>query len=50
MENEDDHPNLDHWKQVMEFNVEQAALLLAGIDPFETETLEEAKQYYDYTA
>ena len=44
MEYEDDLPSLVHWKQVMEFTVEQAALLLAGIDPFETETLIEAKQ------
>jgi hypothetical protein len=44
MEHEDDLPNLDHWKQVMEFTVEQAALLLAGIDPFEIESLQEAKQ------
>lgn len=44
MEYEDDLPNLDHWKQVMEFTVEQAALLLAGLDPFEIESLQEAKQ------
>lgn len=35
-------PNLDHWKSVMEFTVEQAALLMAGIDPFDA-TLEEVK-------
>lgn len=28
-------PDLTHWKTVMEFTVEQAALLIAGIDPFE---------------
>jgi hypothetical protein len=44
MDCQDDLPNLDHWKQVMEFNIEQAALLLAGIDPLETESLLEAKQ------
>jgi hypothetical protein len=43
MDEHDDLPNLDHWKQVMEFTVEQAALLLAGIDPLETESLGEAK-------
>ncbi|SHL26292.1 hypothetical protein [Halomonas caseinilytica] len=28
-------PDLTHWKTVMEFTVEQAALLVAGIDPFD---------------
>ncbi|MCE4058343.1 hypothetical protein [Pseudomonas sp. Au-Pse12] len=37
-------PNLDHWKAVMEFTVEQAALLLAMIDPFDCETLAQAKR------
>jgi len=32
----DDIPDLTHWKQVMEFTIEQAALLIAGIDPLET--------------
>lgn len=32
----DQLPNLDHWKAVMEFSVEQAALLMAGFDPLET--------------
>lgn len=35
MENVEDLPNLDHWKTVMEFTVEQAALLMAGFDPFD---------------
>lgn len=43
MEYEDDLPDLSHWKQVMEFTVEQAALLMASIDPFDTASLEEAK-------
>lgn len=30
-----DLPDLTHWKTVQEFNIEQAALLLAGIDPYE---------------
>lgn len=33
--NDDTPPDLTHWKTVMEFTVEQAALLVAGIDPFE---------------
>ncbi|MEB0149948.1 hypothetical protein [Pseudomonas sp. CCC2.2] len=36
-------PNLDHWKPVMEFTAEQAALLLAMIDPFDA-TLDSAKR------
>ena len=28
-------PDLTHWKTVQEFNIIQAALLLAGIDPFD---------------
>ncbi|ELY4004197.1 hypothetical protein ACOZZ4_004255 [Cronobacter dublinensis] len=28
-------PDLSHWKTVQEFSLEQAALLLAGIDPYE---------------
>jgi len=42
MEETDDLPNLDHWKTVMEFTVERASLLMAGIDPFET-SLDEAR-------
>ncbi|HCD9747661.1 hypothetical protein ABL975_04905 [Pseudomonas aeruginosa] len=38
----DDLPDLTHWKTVMEFTIEQAALLMAGLDPFDT-TLGEAK-------
>jgi hypothetical protein len=34
MDNED-NPDLTHWKTVMEFSVEQAALLVSGIDPLE---------------
>jgi hypothetical protein len=37
-------PNLDHWKSVMEFTAEQAALLLAMIDPLEA-TLEGARRH-----
>lgn len=36
-------PNLDHWKSVMEFSIEQAALLLAMIDPFDCDNLHQAK-------
>lgn len=42
MSNTEDVPDLMHWKTVMEFTVEQAALLMAGLDPFVT-TLQEAK-------
>lgn len=28
-------PDLSHWKTVQEFSIEQAALLLAGIDPYD---------------
>lgn len=42
MEDLDDLPNLDHWKGVMEFTVEQASLLMAMLDPFET-NLEHAR-------
>ena len=38
-----DYPNLTHWKHVEEFTLEEAALLLAGIDPLET-SLEQVKQ------
>ncbi|WP_420901597.1 hypothetical protein [Escherichia coli] len=31
----DNLPDLTHWKTVQEFNIIQAALLLAGIDPFD---------------
>ncbi|GAB3462828.1 hypothetical protein [Azotobacter salinestris] len=44
MDYEDDLPNLDHWKSVMEFTGERAALLMAMIDPFDVESLEEAKR------
>lgn len=44
MDYEDDLPNLDHWHSVMEFTVEQAALLMAMIDPFDVETLGEARR------
>lgn len=40
----DDLPNLVHWKSVMEFTVEQAALLMAMIDPFDVESLDEVKR------
>lgn len=43
MESSDDFPELHHWKQVMEFTIEQAALLLSGIDPCEIETVDEAR-------
>ncbi|MDA8482648.1 hypothetical protein NNO07_06165 [Pseudomonas resinovorans] len=35
-------PDLTHWKTTMEFSIEQAALLMAGIDPFDF-TLAEVK-------
>lgn len=44
MEDYDEFPNLDHWRSVMEFTVEQAALLLAMIDPLDVETLSNAKE------
>jgi len=44
MEHEKNTPDLSHWKQVMEFTIEQAALLVAGIDPFDVETISEAKR------
>ena len=28
-------PDLSHWKTVQEFSITQAALLLAGIDPYD---------------
>lgn len=40
---EEDLPDLVHWKHVMEFTVEQAALLMAMIDPFDVGSLDEAK-------
>ncbi|MGH8419947.1 MAG: hypothetical protein ACRER8_22140 [Pseudomonas sp.] len=42
-DNFDDLPDLGHWKSAMEFSVEQAALLLAMIDPFDYESLLKAK-------
>lgn len=33
----DDLPDLTHWKAVQEFSINQAALLLAGIDPYDFE-------------
>ncbi|WP_274715327.1 hypothetical protein [Xenorhabdus bovienii] len=36
----DDYPNLDHWRTVQEFSIEQVALLLAAIDPFESSLLD----------
>ena len=39
-----DVPDLTHWKHVMEFSVEAAALLLAGIDPLDIETVSAAKE------
>jgi len=41
---EDDLPNLEHWKTVMEFTVEQASLLMACLDPLDT-NLEYAQRY-----
>ncbi|WP_033112024.1 hypothetical protein [Dickeya dadantii] len=31
----DNLPDLSHWKTIQEFTIEQAALLLAGIDPYD---------------
>lgn len=39
MDYEDDLPDLLHWKSVMEFTVEQAALLMAMIDPLDVESV-----------
>ncbi|MDR0806990.1 MAG: hypothetical protein LBN41_09660 [Enterobacteriaceae bacterium] len=39
----DDLPDLTHWRTVQEFSIEQAAMLLAGIDPYEYEGLRELK-------
>ncbi|UTW07875.1 hypothetical protein [Pseudomonas benzenivorans] len=44
MDYENDLPDLSHWKAVMEFTVEQAALLMAMIDPLDVETLAQAKE------
>ena len=43
MDKFEDLPDLDHWKTVMEFTIEQAALLMAGIDPFDA-SLESARK------
>lgn len=43
MNDANDFPDLSHWKAVMEFTIDQAALLLAGIDPLETKSAEDAK-------
>ncbi|EBC2161498.1 hypothetical protein J3Y31_003485 [Salmonella enterica] len=43
----DNLPDLTHWKTVQEFNIIQAALLLAGIDPFdfdENRALEQTRE------
>ncbi|OTQ81121.1 MULTISPECIES: hypothetical protein [Gilliamella] len=41
----DDYPNVMHWKAVQEFTIEQASLLLAGLDPFDfKEGLDSVKQ------
>ncbi|ECY1330221.1 hypothetical protein QB156_003465 [Salmonella enterica] len=43
----DNLPDLTHWKTVQEFNIIQAALLLAGIDPFdfdENSALEQTRE------
>ncbi|WP_460588957.1 hypothetical protein [Haliea atlantica] len=44
MDDQSNFPDLQHWKPVAEFTVEQAALLMAGIDPWEIETTEAAKE------
>lgn len=31
----EDYPDLSHWRTIQEFTIEQAALLLAGIDPYD---------------
>ncbi|MBN6362587.1 hypothetical protein KYI77_11770 [Providencia rettgeri] len=38
----EDYPNVDHWRTVQEFTIEQASLLLAGIDPMDL-TINEAR-------
>lgn len=37
-------PDLSHWKTVQEFSISQAALLLAGIDPFDFDEGKELDQ------
>ncbi|CAH3455931.1 hypothetical protein [Enterobacter roggenkampii] len=40
----EDLPDLSHWKTVQEFSISQAAMLLAGIDPYDFENgLDEVK-------
>ncbi|WP_312657075.1 hypothetical protein [Kluyvera ascorbata] len=40
----DDLPDLTHWRTVQEFSISQAALLLAGIDPYDYDNgLEDVK-------
>lgn len=40
-------PDLSHWRTIQEFTVEQAALLLAGIDPYDHEDgLESVRNNY----
>lgn len=36
----DNLPDLTHWRTVQEFSIEQAALLCAGIDPYERNLIE----------
>lgn len=36
-------PDLSHWRTVQEFSITQAALLLAGIDPYDYPTLEHVR-------
>ncbi|MBJ2033379.1 hypothetical protein [Escherichia coli] len=38
-------PDLSRWRTVQEFSITQAALLLAGIDPYDYPTLEHARDY-----
>lgn len=46
MSDSENFTDLQHWKPVMEFTVEQAALLCAGIDPWEVETTQAAKEEF----
>lgn len=40
-------PDLSHWRTIQEFTIEQAALLLAGIDPYDHENgLESVRNNY----
>lgn len=41
----DDMPDFQHWKPVMEFSIEWASLLMAGIDPADLDSIAVAKAW-----